>query len=107
WMDMGEWKRPRYYQFDGNTTEQECVGAEYKAVREAVGIIDVSTLGKLVVRGQDAGKLLDKVYTHRFSDLRTGRVRYALMCDEGGTILDDGTISRLEDDHYFVTTTSG
>ena len=51
--------------------------------------------------------MLDKVYTHRFSDLRPGRVRYALMCDEGGIILDDGTISRLEDDHYFITTTTG
>ena len=54
-----------------------------------------------------AARLLDKVYTHRFSDLRPGRVRYALMCDEGGIILDDGTISRLSNDRYFVTTTSG
>jgi sarcosine oxidase subunit alpha len=67
----------------------------------------VSTLGKLDLRGADCGKLLDKVYTHRFSDLRPGRVRYALMCDEGGIILDDGTIARLSEDRYFVTTTTG
>jgi sarcosine oxidase subunit alpha len=107
WMDMGDWKRPRYYRISSTSEEKECVVAEYRAVREGVGIIDVSTLGKLDVRGADCGKLLDKVYTHRFSDLRPGRVRYALMCDEGGIILDDGTISRLGNDRYFVTTTSG
>lgn len=107
WMDMGDWKRPRYYKTDTVSEERECVLAEYRAVREGVGIIDVSTLGKLDLRGPDCGRLLDKVYTHRFSDLRPGRVRYALMCDEGGIILDDGTISRLSNDRYFVTTTSG
>lgn len=99
WMDMGDWKRPRQYRLS--------IEDEYRAVREGVGIIDVSTLGKLDLRGRDAGKLLDMVYTHRFSDLRPGRVRYALMCDEGGTILDDGTISRLAGDRYFITTTTG
>jgi len=108
WLDMSDWKRPRYYKTSSPTaTEKECVLAEYRAVREGVGLIDVSTLGKLSLRGADCGKLLDKVYTHRFSDLRPGRVRYALMCDEGGIILDDGTIARLSDDRYFVTTTTG
>ena len=107
WMDMGDWKRPRYYRTASRSIEDECVRAEYDAVRQRVGLIDVSTLGKLDVRGPDAGRLLDKIYTHRFSDLRTGRVRYALMCDEGGVILDDGTISRLAADRYFVTTTTG
>jgi sarcosine oxidase subunit alpha len=107
WMDMGDWKRPRYYRSSDSMDELACVKAEYRAVRERVGIIDVSTLGKLDVRGPDAGQLLDTVYTHRFSDLRPGRVRYALMCDEGGIILDDGTISRFTDDHYFITTTTG
>jgi sarcosine oxidase subunit alpha len=107
WMDMGDWQRPRYYANRSDADEPECILLEYRAVREAAGLIDVSTLGKLEVRGADSGKLLDKVYTHRFSDLRIGRVRYALMCDEGGIILDDGTISRLGEDRYFVTTTSG
>lgn len=107
WMDMGGWMRPRYYKRHAAASESESVLLEYKAVRERVGIIDVSTLGKLDVRGKDAGKLLDIVYTHRFSDLGKNRVRYALMCDQGGIILDDGTISRLEEDRYFVTTTSG
>jgi sarcosine oxidase, subunit alpha len=107
WMDMGDWQRPRYYANHSIASETEHVLLEYRSVREAVGLIDVSTLGKLEVRGADSGKLLDKVYTHRFSNLRPGRVRYALMCDEGGIVLDDGTISRLSEDRYFVTTTSG
>jgi sarcosine oxidase subunit alpha len=107
WMDMGDWKRPRYYRLSENATEPQCVEAEYTAVRERAGLIDVSTLGKLDVRGPDAGKLFDQIYTHRFSDLKTGRVRYALMCDEMGVILDDGTISRLGDQRYFVSTTTG
>jgi len=107
WMDMSDWKRPRYYKTSSTSDETDCVLTEYGAVRDGVGIIDVSTLGKLDLRGADCGKLLDKVYTHRFSELRPGRVRYALMCDEGGIILDDGTIARLSDDRYFVTTTTG
>jgi sarcosine oxidase, subunit alpha len=107
WMDMGDWKRPRYYRTSSDSTEWKCVQQEYRCVREGVGLIDVSTLGKLDLRGSDVGKLLDKVYTHRFSDLRPGRVRYALMCDEGGVILDDGTVSRISDERYFVTTTTG
>src|SRR5579871_2776482 len=107
WMDMGEWKRPRYYKPASGDAERACVEAEYTAVRERVGIIDVSTLGKLDVKGRDAGKLLDKVYTNRFSDLKPGRVRYSVLCDEAGVMLDDGTISRLAEDHYFITTTTG
>ena len=104
WMDMGDWKRPRYY---GPAPETESVRAEYAAVRNDAGIIDVSTLGKLDVKGKDAGRLLDKVYTHRFSDLKLDRVRYAVICDEAGVMLDDGTITRLAPHHYFLTTTTG
>jgi sarcosine oxidase subunit alpha len=105
WMDMGDWKRPRYYK--SAQTERECVQQEYAAVRQAVGVIDVSTLGKLSLKGRDSGKLLDKVYTSRFSDLKPGRVRYAMLCDEAGIMLDDGTISRQADHEFFITTTTG
>ena len=105
WMDMGDWKRPRYYK--SAQTERECVQQEYAAVRQAVGVIDVSTLGKLSLKGRDSGKLLDKVYTSRFSDLKPGRVRYAVLCDEAGIMLDDGTISRQTNDEFFITTTTG
>ncbi len=107
WMDMGEWKRPRYYNRSGAAQMESCVEEEYRAVRERAGIIDVSTLGKIEVKGSDAGALLDLVFTHRFSDLPIGRVRYSVLCDELGTIVDDGTISRMEADRYFLTTTTG
>jgi sarcosine oxidase, subunit alpha len=104
WMDMGEWKRPRYY---GKGAQDECVKEEYRAVRERAGVIDVSTLGKIEVKGPDAGRLLDLVFTHEFSTLPIGRVRYCVLCDELGTIVDDGTISRMDQQRYFVTTTTG
>jgi sarcosine oxidase subunit alpha len=107
WMDMGDWKRPRYYEAPKGLSEKACVQAEYRAVRERAGLIDVSTLGKLDVKGSDAGRLLDKVYAGRLSDLRPGRVRYSVLCDEAGIVLDDGTVSRLAEDHYFITTTTG
>ena len=97
-VESGPWQRPRSY----GSPDEECL-----AVRQRVGIIDVSTLGKLDVRGKDAGTLMDRVYTHRFSNLRVGRIRYGVLCSDNGTILDDGTVARVSDDRYFVTTTSG
>jgi sarcosine oxidase subunit alpha len=96
-MDAGAWKRPRTY---GDPA------AECRAVRERVGLIDVSTLGKLEVQGRDAGRLLEKVYTHRFAALPIGRVRYALAADDNGIVLDDGTVCRRGDERFFVTTTT-
>jgi sarcosine oxidase subunit alpha len=107
WMDMGEWKRPRYYDSSGIGDQQICVEQEYRAVRERAGIIDVSTLGKIEVKGPDAGRLLDLVFTHKFSTLPIGRVRYSVLCDELGTIVDDGTISRIDEQQFFLTTTTG
>ncbi|GAC1431412.1 MAG: hypothetical protein NVSMB65_04940 [Chloroflexota bacterium] len=96
-MDAGQWKRPRHY-----TSPED----EARAVRERAGLIDVSTLGKLEVRGPDAVKLLERVYTTRMADLRVGRSRYGVMVDDTGVIMDDGTVTRLGEDHYFITTTS-
>ena len=97
-MDMGEWKRPHTY----TTPEQE-----WRAVRDRVGLIDVSTLGKLELKGRDSARLLDKVYTHLFSTLKVGRVRYGVICGDDGVILDDGTVARLSEDHFYITTTTG
>ena len=107
WMDMGDWKRPRFYRTAASSTERHSVEEEYRAVRERVGLIDVGTLGKLDLQGHDCGALLDQVYINRLSDLRPGRVRYSVLCDEAGIMLDDGTISRLGEDRYFITTTTG
>ncbi|MBV9482270.1 MAG: (2Fe-2S)-binding protein, partial [Acidobacteria bacterium] len=97
-MDMGVWKRPFVY-----TT----VSDEQDAVRNHAGLIDVSTLGKLVIKGKDAPLLLDKVYTHWFSRLEPGRMRYGVICDDAGSILDDGTVARIAADHYYITTSTG
>jgi sarcosine oxidase, subunit alpha len=96
--DMGEWKRPLIYR----GTEEE-----WKAVRYGVGLIDVSTLGKIRIQGRAAGALLDKVYTHVFSSLKVGRSRYGVICGDDGIILDDGTVSRLAQDDFYITTTTG
>jgi sarcosine oxidase, subunit alpha len=80
--------------------------AEALAVHEAAGLIDVSTLGKVIVRGPDAGEFLDRLYPNRFSNLKPGRVRYGVIASDAGRIMDDGTICRLDEDSFYVTTTS-
>ena len=80
--------------------------AEALAVHQAAGLIDVSTLGKLLVRGPDAGEFLDRLYPNRFSDLKAGRIRYGVISSDAGRIVDDGTICRIDEDTFYVTTTS-
>src|SRR5690348_16656784 len=96
-MWTGAWRRPFSY---GD------VAAEVRAVHEDLGVIDVSTLGKLVVEGPDAGALLDRLYPNRLSDLAHGRIRYGVVTTDGGRIIDDGTVARLADGLFYVTTTS-
>jgi sarcosine oxidase, subunit alpha len=80
--------------------------AEAMAVHEAAGLIDVSTLGKLIVGGPDSGEFLDRLYPNRLSNLAPGRIRYGVLTSDAGRIMDDGTICRLDDDTFYVTTTS-
>ena len=80
--------------------------AEALAVHEQAGLIDVSTLGKLLVQGPDAGAFLDRLYPNRFSNLKPGRIRYGVVTSDAGRILDDGTICRLDENSFYVTTTS-
>ena len=94
----GAWRRPHSYTAD--------VDAEALRVHESLGVIDVSTLGKILVRGLDAGAFLDRLYPNRFSDLAVGRIRYGVLTNDAGRIFDDGTVARLADDTYYVTTTS-
>jgi sarcosine oxidase subunit alpha len=106
WMPAGNWRRPEYYSVSGETRAQS-IEAEVRAVRNAVGLIDVGTLGKIEIHGPDAGEFLDRVYAGRYSDLKVGMTRYGLMLDESGVIVDDGVIARLGDEFYYFTTTTG
>jgi sarcosine oxidase, subunit alpha len=94
----GPWKRPYAY--------SERPQDEVRAVHESLGVIDVSTLGKILVEGPEAAALLERLYPNRFADLRPGRIRYAVLTSDGGRIMDDGTVARLSEDLYYVTTTS-
>jgi sarcosine oxidase subunit alpha len=93
----GDWRRA----YDYGDPEGEAL-----AVHQAAGVIDVSTLGKLLVRGPDAGAFLDRLYPNRFSDLKPGRIRYGVISSDAGRIVDDGTICRIDEETYYVTTTS-
>ncbi|MFN7572816.1 MAG: 2Fe-2S iron-sulfur cluster-binding protein [Betaproteobacteria bacterium] len=107
WMPAGQWQRPEYYAVPG-ASRAACIRAEATAVRNAVGLIDVGTLGKIELRGPDAAVFLERVYTGRFASLKPGMTRYGVMCEEAGTLIDDGVIARLAEQHfYFTTTTSG
>jgi sarcosine oxidase subunit alpha len=105
-IEAGLWYRPSYFPKPGETTWREACDREVMMVRQAVGVADVSTLGKIDIQGKDAGRFLDFVYTNTFSTLPVGRVRYGLMLREDGLVLDDGTSARLGDEHYLMTTTT-
>jgi sarcosine oxidase, subunit alpha len=93
----GQWIRPEHY---GDAA------AEARAVRQAVGLIDVTPLGKLDLRGPDVPKLLNLVYTNTWNKLEVGSVRYGVMCAEDGVVMDDGVTARLGPDRYLMSTTS-
>jgi sarcosine oxidase subunit alpha len=93
----GDWRRA----YDYGDPEGEAL-----AVHEAAGLIDVSTLGKLLVRGPEAGEFLDRLYPNRLSNLKPGRIRYGVLTSDAGRITDDGTIGRLDEESFYVTTTS-
>ncbi len=96
-IPAGQWIRPEHY---GDPA------AEVRNVRTNVGIIDVTPLGKLDLRGADVPCLLSLLYTNNWLQLPVGRVRYGVMCAEDGVVMDDGVTGRLDEDHYMMTTTS-
>ncbi|MBA4095570.1 MAG: aminomethyltransferase [Rhodospirillum sp.] len=105
-MPAGLWWRPAYY---GQKSERDtAIRDEVNAVRSCVGLIDVSTLGGLDVRGPDAAELLNRMYTFAYAKQQIGRCRYVLMTDNAGVVTDDGVAVRFHDEHFYVTaTTSG
>jgi sarcosine oxidase subunit alpha len=104
--DFGLWRRPQYYALDGRTLE-EAVSAEARNIRDNVGLIDVSTLGKIHLRGPDVAEFLNRVYTNRWDTLKSGRCRYGVMLGEDGMVKDDGVAARLGELDYHMTTTTG
>ena len=104
-MTAGLWWRPAYY---GSESErQACIEAEVRTVRESAGLIDVSTLGGLEVRGPDAAEFVERVYTFAYKKQPVGRCRYLLMTNEAGSIIDDGVACRFAEDHFYLTATTG
>ncbi len=105
-IEAGLWYRPSYFPTHGETTWRQSCDREVTMVREAVGVCDVSTLGKIDIQGADAATFLDFVYCNMFSTLKVGRTRYGLMLREDGTVMDDGTTACLGAQHFVMTTTT-
>lgn len=104
--DVGQWKRPWYFPKNGEDLHA-AVARECLAVRNAVGILDASTLGKIDIQGPDAREFLNRVYTNAWTKLDVGKARYGLMCKEDGMVFDDGVTACLADNHFVMTTTTG
>ena len=103
---VADWRRPYCYQ-KNNETVKDSVQREILNTRTNVGLLDASTLGKIIVKGPDAGKFLDMIYTNLMSNLKVGHCRYGLMCTENGFLSDDGVVARLDENTFLCHTTSG
>ncbi len=104
-VNVDLWQRAQFYPRGGETMMQ-AVNREARHVREKAGLVDVSTLGKICIRGRDAGVFLERVYINKWTTLRAGRCRYGLMLREDGFVLDDGTTTRIAGGEYYMTTTT-
>lgn len=105
-VDAGLWKRAQWFARPGERDWLETVNREVMATRSGVGVCDVSTLGKIDLHGPDAAALLDRLYINTISTLALGKVRYGVMLREDGLVMDDGTVTRLGPQRFFVTTTT-
>ncbi len=104
--DVGQWKRPWYFPKRGEDMHA-AVARECKAVRDSVGILDASTLGKIDIQGPDAREFLNRVYSNAWTKLDVGKARYGLMCKEDGMVFDDGVTACVAENHFIMTTTTG
>jgi len=104
--DVGQWKRAWYFPKAGEDMHQ-AVNREVKTTREGIGILDASTLGKIDIKGRDCSEFLNRVYTNAWSKLDIGKCRYGLMLGDDGMVIDDGVTSRISENHYIMTTTTG
>ncbi len=105
-VEAGLWYRPSWFPAAGETDWRQGCDREVGMVRRAVGVCDVTTLGKIDVQGPDAAAFLDRIYANTISSLAVGRVRYGVMLREDGFVMDDGTVARLGERQFLVTTTT-
>ena len=105
WVDAGLWRRPHFYTRPGEDVNSAAL-REGRTVRAGVGIVDVSTLGKIDIQGPDAAELLNRIYVNGWKKLAVGKARYGVMLREDGMAYDDGTTSRLSENHFIMTTTT-
>jgi sarcosine oxidase subunit alpha len=105
WIDAGLWRRPHFYPRPGEDVDSAAL-RESRGVRSGVGIVDVTTLGKIDIQGSDAAEFLNRVYINGWKKLAVGKVRYGVMLREDGMTYDDGTTSRLAENHFIMTTTT-
>nr|WP_319948859.1 sarcosine oxidase subunit alpha family protein [uncultured Shimia sp.] len=103
---VGQWRRPYCFPRNGET-HAAAVKREILQTRNSVGLLDASTLGKIIVKGPDAGKFVDMLYTNMMSTLKPGKCRYGLMCSENGFLSDDGVVARIDEDTFLCHTTTG
>jgi sarcosine oxidase subunit alpha len=105
-IESGAWLRAQYFPAPGETDWLPPVIREVQAVRSAVGLCDVSTLGKIELKGPDALEFIERLYANGWQTLAVGRARYGVMLREDGRVMDDGTVARLGEQHWFMTTTT-
>jgi len=104
-VDAGLWLRPRYYK-QRNETLADAAKREATNVRTNVGICDVTSLGKIDIKGPDSAEFLNRIYTNAWMKLPVGKARYGVMLREDGVVFDDGTTTRISENHYHMTTTT-
>jgi sarcosine oxidase subunit alpha len=105
-VPAGNWQRPGFYGAEGE--RDRCIQNESAHVRNKVGVIDVSTLGGIEIRGVDAAEFMNRIYTFVFLKQPVGKTRYAVLTNEHGVVIDDGVACRISEEHFYVTaTTSG
>ncbi|SFE80765.1 sarcosine oxidase subunit alpha family protein [Roseivivax sediminis] len=106
WEPVGHWRRPYCFTRPGES-KHDAVIREIDQTRSSLGLLDASTLGKILVKGPDAGRFMDMLYTNMMSSLKPGFCRYGLMCSENGFLMDDGVVARIDDQTFLVHTTTG
>ena len=104
-VDAGLWLRPRYYK-QGNESLEEAAKREANNVRKNVGVCDVTSLGKIDIKGPDTAEFLNRIYTNAWMKLPVGKARYGVMLREDGIVFDDGTTTRISENHFHMTTTT-